>query len=160
MKITQSGFMFGCPFQMRTLTIVSDSLFFYKVLHTDIFDGIPCLFIFFDLALVLRVRAVTNPFPDPSIFIFDSEDVVSILSRLSNFSEIFKILFLFKVKRSSLSLIYLCFLTLRWPQFLMFTDTNKSWFLPVNFSSQNVFRVEQPWQIDGDVTTNRNFMLI
>ena len=46
---------------------------------------------FFDLALVLRARAVTNPFPDLSNSTFNSEDVVSILFRLSNFSEIFKI---------------------------------------------------------------------
>ena len=62
-----------------------------KVLHTDISDGIPCLFVFFDLAMVLRARAVTNPFSDPSNYTFDSEDVVSILFRSSNFSEIFKI---------------------------------------------------------------------
>ena len=33
---------------------------------------------------------------------------------------------------------------LRWPQFFMFTDRNR-YSSPVNFSSQNVFRVEQPW---------------
>ena len=41
------------------------------------------------------------------------------------------------------TLISLCFLTLQLPQFFMFTDRNKS-SLPVNFSSQNVFRLEQP----------------
>ena len=46
---------------------------------------------FFDLYLVLRARAVTNPFPDLPNFPFDSEDVVSILFRLSNFSEAFKV---------------------------------------------------------------------
>ena len=84
--------MFGDPFQIRYL----DNFFKVfdvvgKVLHTDIYDGITCLFIFSGLALVLRARAVTNPFPDPSIFTFDSEDVVSILFILSNLSEIFKI---------------------------------------------------------------------
>ena len=64
---------------------------------------------FFDLALVLRARAVTNPFSDIPHFHFDSEDVVSILFRLSNFSEIFKVTHL------SLPLIYLRFLTLRRP---------------------------------------------
>ena len=39
---------------------------------------------FVDLDLVFRARAVTNHFPDRSIFTFDSEYVVSILSRLSN----------------------------------------------------------------------------
>ena len=76
-----------------------------KVLHDDIYDGIPCLFVFFDLTLVLRVRAVTNPFPDLTNSPFDSEDVVSILFIMSNFSEIFKVTHL------SLPLISLCFLT-------------------------------------------------
>ena len=124
-----------------------------KVLHADIFDGIPCLFEFFDLTLVLRARAVTNPFPDLPNFPFESEDVVSILFRLSNFAETFKVTIL------SLPLISLCFLTVRRPQIFMFTDWNKS-FLPVKFSSQNVLWVEQPWKIDGGVTTTRNFMLI
>ena len=61
---------------------------------------------FFDLALVLRARAVTNPFSDLPNFPFDSEDVVSILFRLSNFSEIFK------VTQLSLPFISLCYLTL------------------------------------------------
>ena len=65
--------------------------FFGKVLHTDISDGIPCLFVFFDLALVLRARAVTNPFTDHTNSTFGSEDMVSILFRSSIFSEIFKI---------------------------------------------------------------------
>ena len=64
---------------------------------------------------------------------FDSEDVVSIFFRLSKFAVIL-----------SIPLIYLCFLTLRRPQFFIFTDWNK-YFLPVNSFSQNVFRVEQPW---------------
>ena len=109
-----------------------------KVLHADISDGIPCLFVFFLLTLVLRARAVTNPFPDLPNFLFDSKDLVSILFRLSNFAETFKVTIL------SLPLISLFFITLRRPQFLVFTDWNK-YFLPVNFSSQNVFRVEQPW---------------
>ena len=96
------------------------------------------LLYFFDLALVLRARAFTNPFPDLPNFHFDSEDVVSILFRLSNFSEIFKVTHL------SLPLISLGFLTFWQPQSFMFTNWNKSC-LPVNFSSQNVFRVEKPW---------------
>ena len=84
--------MFGDPFHIRYL----DNFFklfdnIGKVLHADISDGIPCLFVFVDLAVVLRARAVTNPFPDIPNFPFDYEDVVSILFRLSNFSEIFKI---------------------------------------------------------------------
>ena len=92
MKITRSGYMFGDPFQLRYLDKFFKLFDFVgKVLHTDISDGIPFLFVFFDLALVLRARAVTNPFPDLSNYTFDSEDVVSILFRSSNFFEIFKI---------------------------------------------------------------------
>ena len=49
-------------------------------------------FLYFDdLTLVLKSRAVTTPFPDLPNFSFDSEDAVSILFRLSNFAEIFKV---------------------------------------------------------------------
>ena len=79
--------MFGDPFQIRYLDNFFKLFDFVgKVLHTDISDGIPCVFIFFGLALVLRTRAVTNPFPDPSYSTFDSEDVDTILFRSSNFS--------------------------------------------------------------------------
>ena len=74
--------MFGDPFQIRYLDNFFKLFdFVVKVLHTDIYDGIPCLFVSFDLASVLRFRAVTNPFPDLSNYTFDSEDVVSILLR-------------------------------------------------------------------------------
>ena len=107
-----------------------------KVLLADIYDGIPCLLYFCKPTLVLKARAVTNSFPDLSNFSFDYEDVVFILFRLSNFYE------KSKVTIFSLPLISLCFLTLRRPQIFMFTDRKKS-SLPVKFSSQNVFRVEQ-----------------
>ena len=110
----------------------------WKVLLAGISDGIPCFLYFDELTLVLKARAVTNPFPDLPYFPFDYEEVVFILFRLSNFAEIFKVTIL------SLPLISLCFLTSWWPQIFMFTDWNKS-FLPVKFSSQNFFRVEQPW---------------
>ena len=129
----------------RLLLLVRYFLNFLKLLNilrnvllTDISDGIPCLFVLLqNLTLVLKSRVVTNPFPDISNFPFDSEDVVFILSRLSNFDEISKVNYL------SLTLISLCFLTFRRPQFFIFTDRKKS-SLPVNFSSQNVFRVDQP----------------
>ena len=110
----------------------------WKVLLADISDGIPCLFYFCDLNLVLKYRAVTNPFPDLSNFTFDSKDVLSILFRLSKFAETFKVMIL------SLTFISLCFLTFRRPQLFMFTDWNKH-FLPVNVSYKNVFQVEKPW---------------
>ena len=84
--------MFRDPFHIRYLENVFKLFDFVgKILHTDISYGITCLFVFFDLDLVLRARAVTNPFPDLSNSTFDSEDVVSILLRLSDFSEIFEI---------------------------------------------------------------------
>ena len=140
MKVAGSWLMFGDPFQISYLANflkLFDNL--WKVLLADISDGIPCLFLFFrNLTLILKARAVTDPFPDLPNFPFDSEDVFFVLFRLSNFADIFKVTIL------SLPLISLFFLTLRRPQFFMFTDWNKS-FLPVKFSSQNVFRVEQPW---------------
>ena len=109
--------MFGDPFHIRYLANFLN-LFdnFRKVFLADFSDGIPCLFYFCDIPLVLKPKAVTNPFPDFPSFPFDSEDMVSILFRLSNFAETFKVTIL------SLPLIYLCFLTVRRPQFFMFTD--------------------------------------
>ena len=84
--------MFGDPFKIRYLDNFFKLFdFVRKVLHTDIYDGIPFLLYFVDLSLVLRSRAVTNPFPDLSNSTFDSEDAVSILFRSSKFSEILKI---------------------------------------------------------------------
>ena len=93
---------------------------------------------FCDIDLVLKPREVINPFPYISNPPFDSEGVILILARLSNFDEITKVTYL------SLPLISLCFLTLWRPQIFMFTARNK-FYLPVNFFSQNVFRVDQPW---------------
>ena len=45
---------------------------------------------FFGLTLVLKSRAVTNPFPDLSNLRFHSEDEDSILFRLSNFADMSK----------------------------------------------------------------------
>ena len=84
--------MFGDPFHIRYLDNVFKLFDFVgKVLHAEIFDGVPCLFVFYDPALVLRTKSVTNPFSDLSYSTFDSGDVVSILFRSSNFSEIFNI---------------------------------------------------------------------
>ena len=100
--------MFGDPFHISYLANflkLFDNLL--KVLLADISNGIPCLFVFLrNLTLVLKAIAVTNPFTDIPNFPFDSEDVVSILFRLSKFSETFKVTIL------SLLLISLCFLTL------------------------------------------------
>ena len=128
--------MFGCLFQMRYLNNFSNSLILLEISFMLTFLMAYLAFLYFvNIDLVLISRAVTNHFPDPSIFTFYSEDVVSILSRLSNFSDNFKISYIFsyvfKVTRSSLSLISLCFLKLHLPQFLMFTETNKSWIMHV-----------------------------
>ena len=81
---------------MRHLkTFVELDDFVDEVLHAHISDVILDIFYFVDLSLVLRVRAVTNRFPDPSIFAFDPDDVVSIISRMPNFSEIYKISYFF-----------------------------------------------------------------
>ena len=83
---------------------------------------------FCGLNLALKPREVINPFPDHSNSPFDSEDVIFILSILSNFNEMSKLIYL------SLPLISLCFLTVLRPQFFMFTARGGN-SLPVNFST-------------------------
>ena len=62
MKITQSGFIFGCPFLMRYLNKIFKLFDFVgKVLHTDIYDGIPCLFIFCRPCLGLESKSGYQP---------------------------------------------------------------------------------------------------
>ena len=83
--------MFGCSFQISYLNNFSNSLIFLEKSFILTFPMAYLDFLyFFDLALFLRARAVTNPFPDLSNSTLDSEDVVSILFRPSNFSEILK----------------------------------------------------------------------
>ena len=92
MIVARSWLMFGDPFHIRYLANffkLSDNL--RKVLLTDISDGIPCLFFLRNLTLVLKSIVVTNPFLGLPNFPFDSEDVVSILFRMSNFAEMFKV---------------------------------------------------------------------
>ena len=84
--------MFGDPFHIRYLDNFSNSLIFLEGSFMLTFPMTYLAFLyFFDLDLVLRARAVTNPFPDLYNSTFDPEDMVYILFRLSNFSEIFKI---------------------------------------------------------------------
>ena len=83
--------MFGDPFQIRYLDNFFKLFDFFEKSFILTFPMAYLAFLyFFDLALVLISRAVTNPFLDLSNSTFDSEDVVSILFRSSNFSEIFK----------------------------------------------------------------------
>ena len=84
--------MFGDPFHIRYLDNFSNSLIMLErsFMLTFPMTYLAFLYIFY-LALVLRARAVTNPFPDLSNLSFDFEDVVSILFRLSNFAEMSKV---------------------------------------------------------------------
>ena len=62
MKIAQSGFMFGEPFQIRYLDNVFKLLdFFGKFLHTEISDGIPLLFIYFRPCFGLEIQSGYQP---------------------------------------------------------------------------------------------------
>ena len=84
--------MFGDPFHIRYLDKFSNSLILLERSFILTFPMAYLAFLYiFDLALVLRARAVTNHFPESSNYPFDYEDVVLILFRSSNFSEIFKI---------------------------------------------------------------------
>ena len=98
-------------------------------------------FHFFGLALALRPIEIINPFPDLPKLSFGSKDVILVFSILPNFNEMSKVTYL------SPPLVSLCFLTFQPPQFFMFTADNSpsvNFYSPVDFSSQNVFRVEQP----------------
>ena len=80
---------------------------------------------FFGPVLALITREVINPYSDLPNLTFDSENVILILSRLSDFNKIPKVTYL------SLTFIYLCFLKLLQQQFFMFTAENSP---SVNFS--------------------------
>ena len=113
--------MFGDPFQISYLDNFSNSLI---LLERSFILKFPMAYLaflyFFDLALVLRSRSVTNPFPDPSNSTFDSEDVIFILFRLIDFNKMSKVTY------SSLTLISLCFLTLWRPGVVTSTSPWKS----------------------------------
>ena len=93
MKVAGIWLIFGDPFHISyfaNFLKLFDNL--TKFLLAEISNGIPCLFAFLrNLTLVLKPRAVTNPFRDLPNFPFDSKNVVFILFRLSNFAEIFKV---------------------------------------------------------------------
>ena len=143
-KVTISRFIFG------PILIINFIRWFFKlpnniwkVLLIDISDGITCLFYISLVLFGLETQRVNQTLSISSQINFDSEYVILILSILSNFDDMSKVAYL------SLTLISLCFLTLRQPQFFMFTAENSpsvNFYSPVNFSYQNVFRVEQPWK--------------
>ena len=134
MKVAVSWIMFGDPFHIRYFANFLKLFVIFERHFLLTFPMAYLAFLYFcDPTLVLKARAVTNPFPDLPNFPFDSEYVVFILFRLSNFAEIFKVTIL------SLTLISLCFLTLRRPQFFIFTDwKNLSylWNFPPRTSSE------------------------
>ena len=104
-------------------------------------------FISFFGLLILISRDVVSPLPGITIYSLDSEEVTYLLFRQSSFKEILQAI------QCSTSFIYLCFLTLRLPKLVMLTSEN--------FSSHNVFWVEQLWYIVGvGITTARSFMLM
>ena len=139
MKTARFWIIFWHLFLISYFPIFSNSLIIFERSFSLTFLMAYLAFLYFGyLYLVFISRAVNNPFRDLSNFSFDSEYLVSILFRLSNFAKMCKVTILL------LPLISLCFLSLRRPKLFMFKDRHKS-FLPVNFSSQNFFRVEQPW---------------
>ena len=92
MKVAGSWLMFGDPFHRKYLAKFLKLLDNLQRTFSLTFPMAYLAFLYFcGLTLVLKSRAVTNPFPDLPNFTFDSEDVVLILFRLSNVSEIFKV---------------------------------------------------------------------
>ena len=131
-KVTSSGFLFG---PLPHITLIRQLLRFLNnlldILHTDISNGIPCLFVILRPSNNLETQRGHQPLSwySPMIFWFWIFYFYPLQST--------------KIQRDVQGDVILTvldipvFLTLRLPYFFMFTG--------VNFSSQNVFQVEQPW---------------
>ena len=133
MKITWTGFMFGDPYQIRYLDNFSKLFDFVgKVLHADIYDGIPCLFVFFRPGFGLESQSGYQPL---SWFLqfyfwlwrccFHLVQIVKLLWDIQN---------LINIQGDTLvtTLVLLVFPNFATTIVFMFTDSNKSC-LPVNF---------------------------
>ena len=106
----------------------------WKVLLTEIFDGIPWLLYFCGLSFPLKPREVINPFPDIYNSTIASEDVIFIFFKLTNSNDISNVTY------SSLPLISLCFLTLIQPHLFMFAAEKQFphiWNIPPRTSSHH-----------------------
>ena len=130
--------MFGPLLLITFIKQFLNSLIIFKrsFLLTFLMANLAFLY-FFRLTLPFIPREVINPFPGLPKLSFDSEDVIFIFSRLSDFNGTSKVTYF------SLPLISLCYLTLRRPKYFIFSAENK-FSSPVNISSQKVFRVEKP----------------
>ena len=115
-----------------------------KVLHTDISNSIPCLFVFFRPCFGLDSQSGYQPLSWSLLFYFwiwrcgfHLVQIVKILWDIQN---------LINIQGDTLVTTFdlRVFPNLATTTVFMFTDSNK-YCLPMNSSSQNVFRVEQPW---------------
>ena len=133
------GFMFGNSFRIRYLDNCFKIFDFVgEVLLTDISYGITYLILFFRPSFGLERHSGYQPLSwSPQFYLWLWRCGFHIVQTV-------KLLWNIQVYTLVTTLDLLVFLTLRQPQFFMFTDWNQSW-LPVNFSSQNIFWVEQPW---------------
>ena len=139
MKVSVSRLMFGPLLLIRyfiNFLKLLDNL--RKVLLTEISDSITWHFLFLWPYFGLETQRGNQPLSWSFQFSFWLWRCDFILSRLSNFDEMSKVTYL------SLPLISLCYLTFRRSQLFMFT-ARKCFSLPVNFSSQKVFQLEEPW---------------
>ena len=114
------------------------------VLHAEISDGIPWLFVFFRPCFGLDIQSGYQPLSWSIQFYFwlwrcglHLVQIVKLLWDIQN---------LINIQGDTLvtNLDLLVFPNFVTTTFFMFTNSNKS-FLPVKFSSQNVFRAEKPW---------------
>ena len=118
-QVTMSGPIFGPTTLITFIRQFKKSLIIFEgsfILKFSIAYLAFLNFFGFDWALIPREEINTSL--DLPKLSFDSQDVIFILSILPNFNEMFEVMYLW------LSLIYLCFLTLRRPQFFMFTTEN------------------------------------
>ena len=92
MKVAVKRLMFGPLLIIRqfpNFIKLFDNL--RKVLLTDIYNGIPCLFVLLHPYFGVEIQSGNQPFPDLSNFTFNYEDLFFILFRLSNFDEMSKV---------------------------------------------------------------------
>ena len=156
--------MFGYLFQMRYHNKFFKLFDFVgKVLHTDISDVIPCLFIFCRPCFGLESQSGYQPLSWSLHFYFwlwrCSFHLVQIVKFLWEFKNLIHIFIRFQGD----TLITILDLSM-FPKIALATVSHVQRFkqillLTCKLFSQNVFQVEQPWLIDVGVIT-RNFILI
>ena len=145
MKITWSGFMFGDPFHIRYLDNFSNSFVLLESSFMLTFQMAYLAFLYFSTLLwYWEPERLPTPFLISSILIFTLKmwsPSCSDCQTSLRYSKYHKY-----SRWHNCHYPWSPCVSQPWDKrnFFMFTDWNNSC-LPLNFSSQNVFQVEQPW---------------